>query len=297
MTAWAVSDLRRAHPCARIVWAAETRCVPVLAEGSLVDRVVEVPRERWKRERRILAPLRLFAGLRRERFDVGFDFQGHSKTAICLRLARPKIRLAARATDAFARALNPLVHLPVGGIHEVELARRLVSAWQPELAHPGDILPIMPELAPSSAVGEDGPLVSIQTGAGAADKVVPPEQWAAVGDRLLAAGLRVCAIGGPNDPRVQHPEVTDLVGRLDLREAMAVVAGSTLHLAGDTGTGHIAAAYGVPTVSVFGPTPPERYRPWSPNAVVLRAPSRRAEDVGPDEIADAALRAARVRVG
>ncbi|HRI44468.1 MAG TPA: glycosyltransferase family 9 protein [Fimbriimonadaceae bacterium] len=297
MTAWAVSDLRRAHPDAVIVWAAETRCLPVISTDRLVDRTVEVPRERWKRERRFLAPLRLFASLRRERFDVGFDFQGHSKTALCLRLARPRVRLAARATDVFARSLNPVARLPVGEVHEVELARRLVSAWQPGILQPEDALPILPSLTETPAFREDGPIVSIQTGAGAADKIVPPAHWAEVADQLLAAGMRVCAIGGPNDPRVEHPGVADLVGKIDLREAMAVVARSVLHLAGDTGTGHIAAAYGVSTVSVFGPTPPERYRPWSKKAVVLRAASRRVEDVDPDEIVAAALEVARVRVG
>lgn len=298
MTAWAIGDIRRAYPDARIVWAAETRCLPVLAVGPLVDRAVDVPREQWKRERNFLAPLRLFAGLRRERFDVGFDFQGHSKTALCLRLAAPEVRLAARATDAFARSLNPVVRLPVGEIHEVELAKRLVAAWNAGATDSADALPIMPMVGdlPAAVVGTTS-LVSIQTGAGAADKVVPPAHWAAVAERLAGSGLRLCAIGGPNDPRIEHPAVVDLVGRLNLREAMAVVARSALHLAGDTGTGHIAAAYGVPTVSVFGPTAPERYRPWSSKAIVLRAGTCRVEDVSPDEIASAALEAARIRVG
>lgn len=301
MTAWAVSQLRRAHSGATLVWAAETRCLPVIAEGNLVDRVVDVPRERWKRERRWLEPLRFFAGLRRFRFDVGFDFQGHSKTAICLRLASPRVRLAARATDLFARALNPVVRLPVGSLHEVELGARLVAEWAPNLGSLDP--PIMPDLEIERravrGLLQDATerLVSIQTGAGAADKVVPPEHWARVADSLVGAGFRVCAIGGKNDPGVPHPQVENLGGRLDLREAMAVVAESALHLAGDTGTGHIAAAYGTPVVSIFGPTPPERFRPWSTNAVVLRSPAGQTRDVSPETIAAAALEMLRVRVG
>ena len=70
---------------------------------------------------------------------------------------------------------------------------------------------------------------------------------------------------------------------------MAAVAESHLHLAGDTGTGHIAAAYGTPVVSVFGPTPPERYRPWSARARVLRDDSKSVEAVSPDLILAEAL--------
>jgi ADP-heptose:LPS heptosyltransferase len=60
-----------------------------------------------------------------------------------------------------------------------------------------------------------------------------------------------------------------------------------LHLAADTGTGHIAAAYGVPFVSVFGPTDPKLFRPYSDEGVVLRA-SDRAGDVEPAQILAAA---------
>ncbi|MBC8063619.1 MAG: hypothetical protein H7Y17_02220, partial [Chlorobia bacterium] len=41
---------------------------------------------------------------------------------------------------------------------------------------------------------------------------------------------------------------------------MSAVAHSTIHLAADTGTGHMAAAFGVPFVSVFGPTDPKLFR-------------------------------------
>ncbi|MBX7135486.1 MAG: glycosyltransferase family 9 protein [Fimbriimonadaceae bacterium] len=293
MAAYAATAIRRQNPDAEIVWAAETRCCPVIDDVNLANRVNEVPRDRWKKEHKILEPLRHFLSLRKVGFDYGFDFQGHSKTAICLRLARPKVRWAARATDEFARRLNPtLLHDPNIPEHEVELNMRLVRMWQPGLQIPER--PIMPTLADErrkvrSLIRTEGRLVTIQTGAGADDKIVPPEHWAFVARALIAEGFTVAAIGAPGDPRVDEPCVQNLVGALTLREAMAAVAESALHLAGDTGSGHIAAAYGIPLVSVFGPTPPERYRPWSPTASVLRDPSKATAAVSPDLILSAAL--------
>lgn len=293
MAAYAATAIRRTNPDAEIVWAAETRCCPVIDTESLVNEVSEVPRDRWKKEHKILEPIRHFLGLRRRGFDYGFDFQGHSKTAICLRLAKPKKRWAARATDAFARRLNPvLLHDPNFAEHEVELNMRLVRMWQPGLQLPER--PMMPLLKLErkkvrSLIRTEGRLVTIQTGAGADDKIVPPEHWAFVARALIAEGFTVAAIGAPGDTRVEEPGVQNLVGALSLREAMAAVAESALHLAGDTGSGHIAAAYGIPLVSVFGPTPPERYRPWSEAATILRDPSKATAAITPDLILYAAL--------
>lgn len=293
MVAYAATAIRKQNPDAEIVWAAETRCCPVIDTESLVNEVSEVPRDRWKKEHKILEPIRHFLSLRKRGFDYGFDFQGHSKTAICLRLAKPKKRWAARATDEFARRLNPtLLHDAPFTEHEVELNMRLVRMWQPGLQIPDS--PLMPTLGGErkkvrSLIRTEGRLVTIQTGAGADDKIVPPEHWALVARALIAEGFTVAAIGAPGDARVDEQGVQNLVGALTLREAMAAVAESALHLAGDTGSGHIAAAYGIPLVSVFGPTPPERYRPWSETATVLRDPSKATSAVTPDLILSAAF--------
>lgn len=55
--------------------------------------------------------------------------------------------------------------------------------------------------------------------------------------------------------------VRDLAGRLDLAPLAAVVAGTALVISGDTGVAHLATAYGIPSVLLFGPTPPAWWGP------------------------------------
>ena len=52
-----------------------------------------------------------------------------------------------------------------------------------------------------------------------------------------------------------------LAGRTDLLELAAVVAAAGRVLCGDTGVGHLATAFGVPSVLLFGPTPPSEWGP------------------------------------
>jgi ADP-heptose:LPS heptosyltransferase len=287
MAAWPVTALRLAYPNAFIAWVAEARCVPVIDDERLTTRVVPVPRATWKARRwsprTWFEQIRLYTGFRSgEPFDLGIDFQGHSKTALLLKLARPTRRFAARATDAFARRLNPIpVPFDPEGPHEVEhyhaLCQWLGLADFPER-------PFMPALPPSPL--PPGRWATIQTGAGDDDKRYPAERWDAVAARLRDGGLQVAALGAPGDPRLA--EAVNFVGRLTLRQAMAAIAGSAVHLAGDTGSGHIAAALGVPVVSVFGRTDPRRFRPYTARGRTLREGFDTAL-VDPDAVATAAM--------
>lgn len=284
MSAWAVTALRAAVPGAEIVWAVQERCAPVVDTRRLVDRLAVVPRERWKRRRWSPATWReqvvTYTRLRQVGFDVGFDFQGHSKTALMLRLSGARERLASRATDALARRLNPPRPLSPESPHEVHLALALVRERFPAVLPDRPVMPIDGPPTP-----EPG-LVTLQTGAGEADKLYPAEQWAAVAQTLADAGLTVVSLGAENDPKVQG--TVDEVGRHDLLSAMGRIAASRLHLAADTGTGHMAAALGVPVVSVFGRTDPARFRPFTQAGRVLRG-SPGPGAVAPADVAAAAL--------
>ncbi len=64
----------------------------------------------------------------------------------------------------------------------------------------------------------------------------------------------------------------DLAGRTSLPVAAAVLARAAAFVGNDSGLGHLAAAVATPTLTVFGPGRPDRYRPWGDAAVVVLAP-------------------------
>jgi ADP-heptose:LPS heptosyltransferase len=53
--------------------------------------------------------------------------------------------------------------------------------------------------------------------------------------------------------------VHDFTGRLSLIDSLAVIGALDLFLSADTGPMHMAAAVDAPSVSVFGPSDPQRY--------------------------------------
>ena len=294
MTAWAVTAVRVAAPHAKITWAVQDKCSPVIDTSQLVDKVLEFPRGRWKKKRWSPNTWReqivKYTELRSEGFDLGFDFQGHSKTALCLRLAGCKRRLSSRATDALAAALNPPSQLSPDGPHEVELAMALVRLGIDCELPPRPLMPkVSHRVSPlRQSLNLDGEVVTIQTGAGEVDKRYPLESWVEVARQLQSRGLRVVAMGGDGDPKLPNDVAIDCVGKFDLVESLALINSSSVHLAADTGTGHAAAAYGVPVVSIFGRTDPARFRPWTKEGLVLRE-GRTTNAVHPEQVVESAL--------
>jgi len=63
-----------------------------------------------------------------------------------------------------------------------------------------------------------------------------------------------------------------LSGQTTIRELMAVVKRCRLFLTNDTGPMHVAAAFGVPVVAVFGPTDHRTTSPAGPDHVIVREP-------------------------
>ncbi|MEQ8659270.1 MAG: glycosyltransferase family 9 protein, partial [Gammaproteobacteria bacterium] len=112
----------------------------------------------------------------------------------------------------------------------------------------------------------------------------PGKRWSPQGYAALATAVAprfdaLLVLGGADDAAAaaqlaQAPlPYLDLTGRTDLPLAAALLARAAAFVGNDSGLGHMAAALGVPTLTVFGPGRPARYRPWGPRARIVLAPA------------------------
>lgn len=79
----------------------------------------------------------------------------------------------------------------------------------------------------------------------------------------------------------------DLAGRTGLLEAAALLSHVSLFIGNDSGLGHLAAAVGTPTLTLFGPGEPQRYRPWNPRGRWLQSPNRDIRTLSVDAVNNA----------
>lgn len=77
----------------------------------------------------------------------------------------------------------------------------------------------------------------------------------------------------------------NLAGRTQLLETAAVLAQVKLYVGNDSGLGHLAAAFGTPTLTLFGSTDSRRYHPWGTVAQWLISPTGMLADLSPAEVA------------
>jgi heptosyltransferase-3 len=121
------------------------------------------------------------------------------------------------------------------------------------------------------------PIISIHAGAGNIHKQWTIEGFAEVADWLSLQGFQVIFVGADRDldkidatmSMLGHTAYS-LGGSLSIGELMALFEMSSLFLGNDSGPMHLAAAMGTPVVALFGPVDERRWRPLSPNSVVLR---------------------------
>jgi ADP-heptose:LPS heptosyltransferase len=119
-----------------------------------------------------------------------------------------------------------------------------------------------------------GPYVVFHPGAAVPARMPSAARSAAMVAALAGAGHRVVVTGSP-DERALTAEVAgdvavDLGGRTELPTLAALFAGADVVVVPNTGPGHLAAAVGVPTVSLFAPVvPAEQWRPYGTDVTVL----------------------------
>jgi heptosyltransferase-3 len=111
-----------------------------------------------------------------------------------------------------------------------------------------------------------GPYAVIHAVASAPDKAWAAEGFLAAAGRLKQ--LEPVFIGGPEDDLTPFAKYRT-VAKATLEETMSLIQGASLFVGNDSGPAHIAAAFGVPLVALYGPSDEAVWAPWRANAVVV----------------------------
>jgi lipopolysaccharide heptosyltransferase II len=70
---------------------------------------------------------------------------------------------------------------------------------------------------------------------------------------------------------ISNGKAVSMAGQTDIRELISIIRGADFVISNDSGPMHIAAAFGIPVVALFGPTNPVRTGPYGEKHVVLNA--------------------------
>jgi ADP-heptose:LPS heptosyltransferase len=271
--------LRRLLPKARIAFLSSAYAAPVFDHHPDVDEVVAITGHESLRE---------LADLFQHGFDAAIFLKPFRRLMIGAWLARVPLRVATgyRWYSLFANR-RVYQHRSDFSKHETDYNVALLAGLDLDGGSP-----VRPSLALTHeerqsatrrAAAVPAPRIVLHPGGFAARRWKGEHYWN-LAQRLIDAGFGVVLTGtaaererfyaerGTLDVRPDTPGMLDLMGQLSVRELMGVIGVSHAVVSGATGPAHVAAALGVPTVSLFDPRRnnlPTRWRPLG-TGVVLR---------------------------
>jgi hypothetical protein len=182
---------------------------------------------------------------------------------------------------------------PLGSGHAAEwLARAVSSLGAPCAGAPPLLEATSHEREHAAAFVRDLPdgFLAVHPGSGSPSKSWPADRFSRLVDALAAP--RFLLVEGPADAqaaaalRASHQAAVVARG-LTPRILGAVLARAGAFVGNDSGVSHLAAAWGAPTVALFGPTDPGVWSPVGPRVTIVRSPDPRMDGIQVDGVAAA----------
>ncbi len=273
--------LKHTYPQCHITWIVSRTGAELLTCNPDIDELFVWSREEFEAALYSRQVAKAWACIQKLRdffsdhsFDIALDIHGLFMSGVITRMSGAPRRIGMANTRELNHLFMTELAPPVSSPHMI---KRYLSVLEPLAATVPDyqlVLKLPPAL--------DGFAEAFlhRHGLGSGRKILlvnpwtswPDKNWgidryaACINDLPEEIDIMIC--GGPGDRdnnaaivHLLHRQVTDITGETTLLELAALLQKIDLLLTGDTGTLHIATALQVQTLSLWGPTRPEKYGP------------------------------------
>jgi len=286
MTTPAINVIREHFPDAEITILSNNLVSQLFLLHPGIDNIITF--DRHGKHKGITGRLRLAAELRKQQFDMAIIFPNSFDSALVPWLAGIQNRIGL-CSDGRTLLLNGHYQTVKGanGEHEVDYYLNLLEHFGITGTRTPLHLTISEKEEKNAAALLAGQgilpgdfVLGINPGAsyGSAKRWYP-DRFAEVARRLAADwSAKIIIFGGPGETEIASDierglkgSAVNLAGKTSMRELMALIKRCNFFITNDSGPMHIAAAFDVPQVAIFGSTDHTGTSPYSKNAVVVRS--------------------------
>ncbi|MEP7271233.1 MAG: lipopolysaccharide heptosyltransferase II, partial [Acidobacteriota bacterium] len=304
MTLPALASLRHRRPDARICVLTKPGLRPLFESSGVIDEILNYTGGSVESGSGWRSFLRMAKGLRRRRFDSALLFQGAFEAALLALAARIPRRIG-YATQGRGLLLTTALEKSKTAepTHQtLDYLAIVDAATSGTPTSPGDpvqqIRPVLTAsesqraaaitlLAEHGIPPDAGEIAVLNPGAtNSRAKRWPESHFAALADELTrATDCRVVLVGSLSEREIAA-RITSLVsgglpvnlaGLTDLSTLIGLLSAARVIISNDTGTAHLSAALGRPTLTIFGPTNEFETAPLGHAAEIMRAPGIECE--------------------
>jgi heptosyltransferase II len=285
MTTPALAAIRHSFPKARITILATPLVAQLFSPHDLVDDVMVYDRQ--GRHKGVAGRFRIASELRARRFDLAILLQNAIDAALITKLAGIPRRMGSRTDGRGFLLTHGFAHKTLDSrLHHVDYYLEMLKSFgitgtekRQLLCPTDDEREAARERLLAAGIVPGDFLVGINPGAayGSAKRWYPERFAAAGADLAQKWQAKLLVLGGPTEVAIARDiegelqgRCLNLAGKLTVRELMALIERCDFFLSNDSGPMHIAAAFGVPLVAIFGSTDHRTTYPFSGNSVVVR---------------------------
>jgi heptosyltransferase-2 len=275
----AMKAIRAGFPQAEITLLARPWVSGVFTGAPFVDTIWAEPKPAG-----ISGWWRLAREIRKKGFDLALLFPNSFESAVMVFLAGVRRRVG-YATDGRTWLLTNPLRVEREKRHQVDyymdLARAVFAGAQSastEIVADDGWKKQARRLLTSAGIGPHDSYLVLNPGAAyGSAKRWGEDRFAEAADLLAERGQRVVIVGSETErsiaerirDRMRHKAAV-LNGKTSLETLIGVLAQSSLVITNDSGPMHLAAAVGVPTVAIFGPTDETVTSPCGPRTRIVR---------------------------
>lgn len=267
--------LKASNPGHQIYWWLGADLLDLLEGDPDLSGIILFYRQRWAQLRYWGELLDSIRQIRRERFELVIDLQGLARSALVAWLAGAELRLGVEEWREGAPAFyDVLLRPPYPRAHAVDRYLEAARALKVPIHWNFTWLPLRREVALKLQEKWNpggSRWLALHPGARWETKRWPVAYYAELVRQLSADDpeLRFVVLGTKTDSALGAAISTsspkrclDLTGQTSLSELIEWLRISSVLVTNDSGPMHIAAALGIPVVSIFGPTDPNLTGPY-----------------------------------
>ena len=266
-------NLREKFPNAQIDFLVEEFASTVLRDNPYVNNIISF-------DTKSQSSLSIITNIRRNRYDLIIDLFANPRTAIITMLSGAKYRVGFPFKWR-KYAYNLLVPPRGSKVHNVEFnldaLRRLgiPTKFKNPIFQLNDAAKQFAADFSSSRGIEPRKFIMINIGGGWQIKRLPWNKYAEICNLIYAKlHLPVVVLHGPAEieeaEQIARSANAIMAPPTSLHEMGAIMKESLLLITNDSGPMHIAAALGVPTLAIFGPTSPYLQGPYGNVSEIVR---------------------------
>lgn len=268
--------IKAAYPASRLTWIIDTRWASLLDGVDCVDRVVEFPRTQFRGISGWINACAWYRGLSAIRADVAIDLQGLMRSGLMLAFSKSNHRIGlSDAREGAAWMVRQKA--------DVSQCRHAVDRYLQVLPLCGVEIPKSPEFPLPAGVlpiGCPGDAVVVHPFARGQGKSLSPAFLVELCRALAPQTVVICGQGVAPDDLGAH--VVDFTNRTTLPELIGILRSARAVVSSDSGPMHLAAAVGVPLLSIHTWSDPRLVGPYSDHAWVCQGGELRKQSLHPD---------------